>query len=269
LDTGIETIFHTLIHAVAAMGEVQSIGRSGGRQLPAAAADGDIDVFIYCTEIRPSDKRRALLQGLGESLGEITIDAIGGGHWGNGDLVYINGVETWLMYFTMEEASAEVRSVLDGKLPDRLDDYYPIGRCAMLLGADVLCDKERFLFNIKALLMAYPDSLSQGLVTHHVARLGNVEDLLRAVSRNDVFFYHFALDAALDHYLQALFALNKVYFPSRKRSMEHIRKFCVKPEHSEDRLLEVVRLGGCPAELPKSYELWQGLVKELKALGGS
>lgn len=92
------------------------------------------------------------------------------------------------------------------------------------------------------------------------------EDFRRAVDRQDVFFYHFVLDLALDHFLQALFALNRTYFPSRKRSLEHIAEFRVKPIPCEDMLLRAIELGGKPGSVADSYQIWQALTTELSAL---
>jgi len=96
--------------------------------------------------------------------------------------------------------------------------------------------------------------------------LGDREDLERAVVRKDVLFYHFALDLALDHYLQALFAVNRTYFPSRKRSLSFIDKFIVKPHGCNERLLEIIRLGGYPDGINESYNLFSDMVNELKDL---
>lgn len=84
--------------------------------------------------------------------------------------------------------------------------------------------------------------------------------------RKDVLFYHFALDLAIDHFLQALFALNKVYFPFRKRSLDIVQNFALKPAYCGERLLEVIRLGGSPADIEQSYALRTNLVGELKNL---
>jgi hypothetical protein len=41
----------------------------------------------------------------------------------------------------------------------------------------------------------------------------------------------------------------------------------MKPDNCGERLLEVVRLGGNPEDLERSYVLWLGLVEELKSAG--
>lgn len=82
-------------------------------------------------------------------------------------------------------------------------------------------------------------------------------------------FFHFALDLALDHFLQALFALNEEYFPSQKRSETYLRGFEVKPAGCEQRLRQVVALGGEAETLETAYQIWSGLAQDLKALAGS
>lgn len=87
-----------------------------------------------------------------------------------------------------------------------------------------------------------------------------------ADKRQDVLFYHFALDIAIDHYLQALFAINKTFFPSRKRSLQYIERFLVKPHGCAGDLPEVIRLGGCADTLEASYALWRKMTEVLKKI---
>lgn len=262
-----ESILQALTNKIAALPEVISIGLSGSKSPLPTAGTGDIDVFIYCEQIPALENRAALLNDLGDILQNSEVHVFEGGHWGNGDFTLINGVETWLMYFTIDETLQEVDSILKGEYPDKLDNYYyPIGRCAMLKGMTVLHDTNHFLASLKERLADYPEQLAHTLLQYHLAELDDIEDLERAVGRKDVLFYHFALDLALDHFLQALFALNRVYFPSRKRSHEYIQSFGSKPLQCSEKLLEVIRLGSSPEDIDQSYVLWTELVGELKML---
>lgn len=264
-----EEILQSLINNISKIEEVQSIGISGGKiQIP-RASEGDIDVFIYCDRIPDGEIRQAIIDQMGNLLQKGKINVFEGGHWGTGDLVLINGVETWLMYFTADETTRDAESILRGEYPDKLDNYYyPVGRLAMIKGINVLYDKSGFLNSLKERVSEYPDELAEKLTRYHLEELDDVEDLERAVAREDVLFYHFALDLAIDHFLQALFAINKTYFPSRKRTIDFINGFSIKPEGCEDTLLGIVRLGACPESMGKSYELWGSLVKELKGKCG-
>jgi hypothetical protein len=174
------------------------------------------------------------------------------------------------MYFTVTETINDVKSILNGEYPDRLDNYfYPVGRCAMLKDITVLYDKNGFLKSMKKRLSAYPDKLAKTLIKYHLDQLEDTEDLERAVLRKDVLFYHFAIDIAIDHFLQALFAINKTYFPSRKRTEEFIRNFDNKPYKCNEILLDVIKLGSCSESIDQSYKLWIAMMKELKKLGES
>ncbi|MBL4936960.1 DUF4037 domain-containing protein [Clostridium sp. YIM B02515] len=262
-----EKILGLLIDGVSEIKEVESIGISGSKIEIPKAGEGDIDVFIYCDEIPKLEKRKAAVDKLGNLLQERKFNVFEGGHWGTGDFVLINGIETWLMYFTIDETIQNTNLILSGEYLDKLDNYYyPIGRCAMLKNITILYDRNKFLASLKEKLFDYPEELAQKLVQYHLEELSDVEDLERAVARKDVLFYHFALELAIDHFLQALFAMNKIYFPSRKRTISFIKNFRVKPEDCEDKLLEVVRLGACADNINKSYELWAILINEIVTL---
>lgn len=253
-----------IVQGISAINVVQSIGMSGSKDIP-NAGEGDIDIFIYCDSIPDSKNRQSILDSFKDRIQDAKVTAFEGGHWGTGDFLRINGVETWLMYFTAEETLSDVEAILNGEYPDKLDNYYyPVGRCAMLESIHTLYEKNSLLTELKKKLSAYPNKLADILLHYHLERLDDTEDLERAVFREDVLFYHFALDLAIDHFLQALFAINKTYFPSRKRTLSFIDKFRKKPENCSQNLLEVIHLGGYPEGLKPSFVLLSKLVKDYR-----
>lgn len=261
-----EQIIDILITKISAMPEVQAIGISGGEKPFPDAGEGDIDIFIYCDVIPDADKRQAVLHET-DGLRQTQVDVMEGGHWGVGDSSFANGVETWLMYFTAEETLEEINTILNGEYSDKLDNYYyPTGRCATLRDMWIRYDADGLLDDLQKRLYEYPESLAKTLTEHHLSELDDVEDLERAVKRQDILFYHFALDIAIDHYLQALFAINKTFFPSRKRSLQYIERFHVKPHGCAEDLPEVIRLGGCADTLEASYALWCKMTEVLKKI---
>jgi hypothetical protein len=267
MDFSTGEIVRLLLENVSRMNEVQSIGISGSKTSFPKAGEGDIDVFIYCDTVPLFEKRKSIINQIGSLLQEEKINVFEGGHWGIGDFMLINGVETWLMYFTEKETINNIESILNGDYPGKLENYYyPIGRCAMLKEISILYDKDSFLSLLKERLSQYPNNLAEKIIQYHLSELKDTEDLERAVIRKDVLFYHFAIDIAIDHFLQALFAINRTYFPSRKRSLNFIRSFNIKPERCDEQLLDVVRLGGCAESIEKSYEIWINMVSKLKDL---
>ncbi len=143
-------IIDTLISNISKLSEVQSIGISGSKISLPREGEGDIDIFIYCDTIPSLERRQAIINQLGNQIQESKINIFEGGYWGTGDFVLVNGIETWLMYFTVNQTLTNVESILNGEYPDKLDNYYyPIGRCAMLKNINVLCDKNNFLGDLK------------------------------------------------------------------------------------------------------------------------
>jgi len=229
--------------------------------------EGVIDQFVYCTEIPDKDQRLDMLTALQDGLTQIHVGRVESRHWGQGDSLCMAGVETWLLYFTIADACAELEAILAGQYLGRLDNYYyPIGRCAMWKAMQVFYDPDGILQSFKQRLEEYPKALAAAVVAHHLEALRDVEDIEWAAQRKDVLFYHFALDLALDHFLQALFALNQEYFPSRKRSETYLQGFRIKPSDCEQRLRQTIAWGGEAETLGKSYAMWKGLVRELELL---
>lgn len=263
----LETTLSKLINTIASHEAIRAVGVSGGDRPYPEPGEGDIDLFVYCTEIPTKSQRQALLMSLGDEVGQVEIARLESGHFGQGDCLMAAGVETWLLYFTLAEARAEFESILDGLRLDRLDNYYyPIGRLAMWKTMRSLYDPDGFLQFLKDRLAVYPKKLAAAMVSHHLEALDDAEDLERAVGRKDVLFFHFALDLALDHFLQAVFALNREYFPSRKRSEIYLQGFKVKPLECEERLRQVLALGGNVETLELSYGTWNDLIHDLKSL---
>jgi hypothetical protein len=225
----------------------------GGMQDP----ESDIDIFVYCSAIPGAGERESLFSGLS---GEYTPGAEDT-RWGICDLALIGGTEVWLMYVTEQRTKQEAEAILSGTLPEKLDNYYyPVGRLATLKNIEILFERDGFLSGMKESVREYPKRLAHILASYHAEALEDVEDIERAAKRGDVLFYHFALDIALDHFLQVLFALNHEYFPSRKRSLRYIGGFKLKPEGCAEDLQKIVETGAFSGTLNKSFELMKKLI---------
>jgi hypothetical protein len=244
---------HPLITAAGLCGTPEDIAGGEG---------GDIDIFVYCTKIPPAEERRMLLPEYSDAYapGESS------GRWGVCDLVYIGGAEVWLMFVSEQDTVNEIKAILAGSMPGKVDNYYyPVGRLATIKNMQTLYDRSGFIKSLKDMVAVYPDGLAETLFKYHAEALSDTEDLTRAAQRGDVLFYHFALDLVLDHLLQALFALNRVYFPSRKRSLQYIRGFKVKPEGCAETLLKIVKTGSESETVMQSFELVKALTEWIQS----
>lgn len=241
-----------------------SIGKSGGQKLP-VKDESDIDIFIFCTQLPSVQERRAAIENANAGISGMTLHETGGRFWGVCDFIQIQEHELCLMYFTVCDMDAEIETVLNGSRLDREGNYfYPTGRCAAFLSMYVLYDQSS---DMQKKLGNYPRDLAEKLFDFHIRKVNDEEDFNRAVSRKDILFFHSVLESGLDHFLQALFALNFCYFPSRKRSLQFIGQFERKPMDCAQRLLRAVALGADGNTLCKAYGIWSALCRELSELG--
>ncbi len=262
----IKSSFDKLLLALRESGNLRAIGKTSGASLP---QDGfsDIDLFLFCDSIPPLAARESILRPL-ESLIEVTsFGEQEHPHWGLVDSILIGQQEVYLMYFTADLLEASVESILRGERTEREENYfYPTGRLASIKGMHAFHDPSGYLAGLQARVSVYPDALQRAILSRCLPKMDDAEDFMRAIRRKDVLFYHATLDLALDRFLQALFALNRVYFPSRKRSLEFIEGFAVKPQDCTARLERVLSLGASAETLEESYQIWQQLCRELTAL---
>lgn len=256
--------FHQLVDLLSLQNEVRAVGVTGLRSQSFEVSGSDLDIFVYCSQVPNPARRAQVLERMANILPGYKVGCLSGGHWGEADFAYLSSMETWIMYFQVEDAANELISILRGEQLDRIDGgFYPIGRCAMYRDMVPLYDPDHLLASFKDRTADYPQELRQKVLSHHLALLGDCEDFERALNRKDVLFYHYALDLGLDSFLQVLFALNRTFFPSRKRSLQFIDKFEWKPENCRQRLLQAVRTGGSEDNLTASYDIWQCLVRDL------
>ena len=250
------------------IGAVKAIGQTGDINEIPMPGKGDIDLFVFCEGIPLEAQRLAAYDACKALFSECRMTTSEGGYWGTIDMLMVDGVELFFMYFTVTEMHRYIDAVLAGKHLDRDGAFYPVGRLATMLTINVLYDEAGTLAALKELVREYPEALSRTLFDHHISQIIDEEDFGRTVMRKDVLFYHMVLEASLDHFLQALYALNRIYFPSRKRTDEYMASFKRIPQDCQARMLRVIEHGSHSEGIARSYAQWQGLVEELKRLEG-
>ena len=255
-----------LLDQVSSLKEVRAIGQTGAMNSVPQAGESDIDIFVLGDKIPDYEERKAIYDKSAALFQECDMNVCEGGDWGTGDVFIIDGVETMLMYFRIDETLKYVDEILAGNHLDSIKGFYPVGRCATLKNINVIYDESGVFAALKEKLAIYPDQLKEKMIDFHMERTLDEEDFGRAVSRKDVLFYHQVLEVAIDHYLQALYAANGTFFPSRKRTKKYLDSFSLKPANCYERLLDVIRLGSNPEEIERSYHEWCKLVDDLQSL---
>lgn len=246
--------------------DILGIGQTGDIHAPLIPGKSDIDLFVICKEVPSAKVRQKLYRSLDGHFEKLDMEVCSGGVWGHGDIFIVNGINVMPMYFSIEEMTSYIKEVLDGKHLEKEGRFYPIGRLASIETLHVLYEVEKSWTDIIDLVKSHPASLFEKWYASEASRIIDEEDLSRAELRHEVLFFHQVVEEFLDHFLQALFAKNNCYFPSRKRTESAIREFEKKPENCYERLLRVVSLGSREESIKEAVEKIRALTEELKEI---
>lgn len=255
-----------LVEAISTMEGIIALGQTNDVNVIPEPGQSDIDIFVYGEHIPAYEERKMLYEQHEILYEECKLQVCVGGVWGTGDIFLIEGVETMFMYFTIGDTVAYLDEILEGRHPDSMNGFYPVGRCSTLLHIHTLYDRSNFFADIKKKLSVYPEKLSIELLEYHLSRSIDEEDFGRAAMRKDVLFYHQVLEHAMDHFLQAVFAANRTYFPSRKRTKEYLEHFSITPNDCYARITTVIQYACEPEGINHSISLWNSLVEDFKSV---
>ncbi len=252
-----------LVKQISELPGVIAIGQTGDIHVIPIPGKNDVDLFILCDQIPPFHDREILNNACHDLFVVCHQNQNVGVHWGISDEYIVDGVPVWAMYFALEETVSYINEVISGKHLDSDQGFYPTGRIQAILNMNSLYDKDNVWPAFKQRLKIYPDDFQKKMIEYHLPMAIDEEDFSRALDRNEVLFYHQTLEHAIDHFLQALFALNKTFFPSRKRTESYLNKFIMKPGNCYERMTKVIELGASCSSLEASFAEWQSLVSDL------
>lgn len=255
-----------LTEVLAGCDEVLGIGQTGDPNAPLIPGKSDIDLFVICRQVPQKEQREKLYGQLSGLFGSLEMEVCAGGVWGWGDIFLVNGIDVMPMYFPVDEMTAYVEKVLSGNHLEKEGRFYPIGRLASIESLQVLYEKDRSWSRIQDAVKYPPAALFEKWYREEAFQMIDEEDLGRAELRCEVLFFHQVAEAFLDHFLQALYAKNRCYFPSRKRTREAIERFEKKPVNCYARLMNVLALGCRDHTVPQAVAEIRALANELRQL---
>jgi hypothetical protein len=248
-----------LVLDLSQLQEVKGIGQTGDINAKLVPGQSDIDLFVLCTSVPKEDVRKHIYSNYAVDYTGCQINASNGGIWGYGDILLIEGIDVMFMFFTIDAMRDYMEDVLRGDHLGKAGDFYPTGRLSSIENINILYEDNATWSSLKERAKTHPHELFEKLFKYHIKSVLDEEDLGRVLLRKEVMFYHQVLENALDHLLQALFALNNTYFPSRKRSEQYIESFMFKPTDCNERILRIMKDSIEPNSMEES-------VKELRAI---
>jgi len=180
-------LFEKLINSINGLLEVQSIGKTGSKNI-SISQENDIDIFIICDNIPDLKSREKLYNDLDYDL-KIKTNDFESKYWGTMDYINLDKIDICLMYFQKSKVENEIDDILKGNRIKKEDNYfYPIGRCSTYKNINILHDKNKFLENMKLKLSNYPKTLYDKSINLHLAELNDTEDIENAMHKKDLCF---------------------------------------------------------------------------------
>jgi hypothetical protein len=253
-----------LVREISKCEPVKGIAQTGDINATLVPGQSDIDLFVLCTNIPSLEERKRMYSMFSDQYTKCTLNVCSGGMWGYGDILLIGEIEIMPMYFTIEEMESFLKETLQGKYLGAIGEFYPTGRLSSVETINILYEESSAWSDLKEMVKRKPSELFEKLYQHHITRVLNDEDLGRVILRKEVLFYHQVLERSLDHLLQALFALNHTYFPSRKRMEEYIHRFENKPIDCYERLIKIIKMAASGETMVESVRDLRELIREIQ-----
>lgn len=263
----IDVLKKELIWQLTSSDKVKGIGQTGNIHQELIPRKSDIDLFVLCSEVPTTNERKLMYAALNSIDFNLSIEVCTGGHWGYCDILKIDEIDLMPMYFTVQEMQEYLESVLQSKQLNKDGTFYPVGRLASIASINILYEEDNTWTVLKEMVNTKPYSFFKDWYQNEIEQVLDEEDIGRAELRNDILFFHQVLENALDHLLQALYAINDCYFPSRKRTGAALDGFKQKPENCYDRLKEMVLFGASQDNMDRAIKQLRALTQEVKDLG--
>lgn len=260
------TFVKELTSVLSGCENILGIARTGDIHAPLLPGKSDIDLFVLCSTVPSLEDRKCLYKSLEGTFDSLSMEVCSGGVWGYGDIFISNGIDVMPMYFSAEEMRSYVEEVLSGLHLEKEGRFYPVGRLASIESIHVLYETDNTWSDTIRMVQKRPQPLFAKWYASEIRKVLDEEDLGRAELRHEVLFYHQVMEEFLDHFLQALYAKNNCYFPSRKRTEAALASFDKKPDQCYQRLLNIVKLAGDETTIDASIKELRAISEELKKL---
>ncbi len=190
-----------------------------------------------------------------------------GGLWGYGDILSADGIDIMPMYFTVEEMEEYLDEVLQCKHLGKEGRFYPVGRLASVSTINILYETRDTWTTLVNKVNSKPYTFFKNWFEEDINQILDEEDLGRAILHKEVLFFHQVLENALDHFIQALYAVNHCYFPSRKRTKPAVNEFQYKPNDCLTRLFTIVTNGADSDTIEVAVDELRTMTLELTEYG--
>lgn len=244
-----------------------ALGGAHAKSMDDAASD--LDLYIFSTGARPAAERERLTRAFSTAISDIVAwDTSTPFEQGGTDFTFDGiRVETW--YRARGHIEQTIADCIAGRIKTELVTWTPSGfynYCTLsdLKSMVTVDDPAGMIAAWKAAIAAYPPQLKTAIVQSSLAAAGfwpwNVH-YSSAVERVDVIYTSSIAQQVAHNLIQAVFALNEVYFPGDKKLAQALTRLPRLPERFVERVTALLH----PAE-PASADLLRAQKTELQQL---
>jgi predicted nucleotidyltransferase len=254
----------------SALANVEAVALGGSQATGDAAADSDVDVYVYTTSPIALTDRAGVVAKLGAASPELnqTFWDVGDG-WRDAE----TGVEVEAVYW----GTAWIEGMLDRVLVQhRAGNGYSTSHWYTIRNSVRLYDRSGWFAALQERSrQPYPDQLRRAIIARNHPVLRKItasyrNQIEKAIRRNDSVSVNHRLAELLASYFDVVFALNRVLHPGEKRLLELAPERCAKvPANMRTQVERVLRgaASGGQALLAAIDELVDGLDRLLREEG--
>ncbi len=248
-----QRLLESIVVPLVGIGGLRAIALGGSHARGTHNAQSDLDIGLYYGEAQPFSVShiRKVAAGLSATGSPTVTEFYEWGPFVNGGAWIDNAVcKIDFLYRNLDQLDRIVREAQDGVWTHSFDQQPPFGfRSVTILGEIHCCkplhDPDNVIGRLKSLVAVYPPKLKARIVQDTLwcaefsfqfadgfAKSGDVPNTVACMTR-------------IFHYLvQAMFALNEIYFVNDKRMLEEIQSFPLVPKDFGSRVSGILAHAG-------------------------
>ena len=241
--------------------EVEAVGLSGSVARNVSDELSDLDICVFVNDQLPSpDHRKRKYEDFGISEfryldGDLDDSRIDG--------LVINDVDFDFLWMSLRRSERFLRDL--SKNHD-CDEYLPGG----LLGLQPLVDPQQHIDRLRGLVPPYSEARAKARVRSNVDKarfsIYALEWTNKAPHRDDYFSFFFNKWLIFDHFVSALFALNRQWRAHEKRLIDQIRHLDLVPRSAANRIESIILHDNENASLEANARSIKELFSDLVAI---
>ena len=250
--------------------EVLGACACGSVSLGLADEESDVDIACIVSSVAPKrEERMRIYAQLSDPDEEFDVDALGPNTF---DCLQVRGLQVELMFYLREELEQRLAGAMEGASVDRQGSFALFSRFPYTILSDIhygriLFERDGVVSGLKNQI-TYPESLRRRILQQ--GRFWRDPHLLyeheRACRRGDLVYALQCQSKIVDHFVQAVFALNRTYCPGDKWTLHFLDQFKYVPDGFQERFREFVAGENEVPGLVRKNELAHKLFNDLREM---